>query len=275
MIDLHNHILPGLDDGAVDWEESIAMAEAARDDGIKGIVCTPHWVIGQYQNDAATVRAKVEQLRNRLRKSRVDIAIYPGTELRLDPSMQSQIEAGTLLTLNDTGRYALIELPMYLPPSGVEPFVRKIQQNGIVPIIAHPERYLWASDQPQRLHFWAATGCLIQLTAASLLGHFGRKIEALSILLLEHGLVHVIATDTHGLLLRSPKLSEARRKAADILGEIPGSRLVGDNPRRIVQGRTLEPPEPTPIEPRKSWYDFSALRSSADSFLKRMKGRNS
>jgi len=259
MIDLHNHILPGSDDGARDWRDSLEMARAAVDDGITDVVCTPHWVSCEYENGSARILEKLAQLQTLLVESKLPLQLHPGTELRLDPSLPSLLRSGDLLTINDGKRYALIELPMHVMPMGLQSFFLELDAHGIVPVIAHPERYPWVIEEPELVYRWVSDGFLVQITAASLLGEFGQTVERLSRRLLEHRLVQVIATDSHGLKMRSPKLSRARQVAAACIGEEAGWDLVRDNPAKIIAGRPLNPPEPIELSNKSGgWRRFFA-----------------
>jgi protein-tyrosine phosphatase len=252
MIDLHNHILPGLDDGSRGWHDSLEMARAALDDGITDVVCTPHWVPCEYENESARILDRMAELQRLLKEKKLPLRVYPGAELRVDPCLPAMLRDGKILTINNNRRYALIELPMQVMPMGMPMFFFELGACGVVPVIAHPERYPWVIADPSVVYQWVNDGFLIQLTAASLLGHFGRTLEKLSRDLLEHNLVHLIATDSHGLKLRSPKLSRARQAAAGIVGEEASWELVRDNPRAVIDGKPLATPEPIPFGKRSS-----------------------
>ena len=120
MIDIHSHILPGIDDGATDWEQAVRMARQAVDDGIEGVVCTPHWVCGVFDNSRSVVLQAIATFREKLAEQNIALAIYPGAELKVDGGLLDGLETVEILTLNDTGRYALIELPAEGVPHKIE-----------------------------------------------------------------------------------------------------------------------------------------------------------
>ena len=250
FLDLHSHMLPGLDDGASDWDQSLAMASAAAEDGIEGVVCTPHWVLGRYENTRPMILSALEKLREKMAEHDIPLKVYPGAELRLDVSLLQRIRAGDLLTINDTGRYALIELPEEFLPQGLEDFLWDLKVQKITPIISHPERNAALLCDPNRLYKWVQMGILTQLTSASLLGRFGTKVQEFAALLLEHKLVHVLVTDTHGTTVRTPKLSEGYRVIEDLEGKEVALQLVYEIPRRIIQGEPVSPEEPISIPTR-------------------------
>jgi len=143
-----------MDDGAQNWEQSLAMARMAVEDGIEGVVCTPHWVLGQYDNTRPLILSAVKNLRQKLADHDIPLEIYPGAELRLDVSLCQGLHGRELLTINDTGRFVLLELPQELLPQKLEEFLWDLQVQGITPVISHPERNLVLRQDPARLYHW-------------------------------------------------------------------------------------------------------------------------
>ncbi len=260
MIDLHNHILPGIDDGAKNWQESLAMARAAQQDGISAIVCTPHWVIGQYENTSSIILDAMAKLQRLCHRRQVEVKLFPGAELHLDPTIAAAIDTGELLTIN-RGRYALIELPVHIMPPNLDMFLYSLAGRNITPVLAHPERYFWLMEDPAVLFDWVQAGYLIQITAASLLGYFGHAIQRFTVQLLEHNLAHILATDTHGMKMRSPRLSQAREKASRIVGEEAAIRLVHHTPQAVLAGNRPEIAEPIAFTERGGWRGFFSFFS--------------
>ena len=261
MLDTHSHILPGLDDGAEGWEQSLAMAHMAVDDGIEGMVCTPHWVLGRYANTRRIILSALEMLREKLANHDIPLQLYPGAELRLDPTLPQRLHSGDLLTLNDTGRFTLIELPHEVLPQNLEGFLWDLQIQGITPIISHPERNLALRQHPSLLYHLVRMGSLAQLTAASLLGHFGKEVQKFSYFLLDHNLVHILASDAHDLMARTPKLSQAFKIIEAMKGKEVASQMVYEIPKRIIQGEPVVTADPIPIEnkppPLPRWKKLS------------------
>lgn len=255
MIDLHNHILPGLDDGADTWQKSMDMAKLASADGITGIVCTPHWVPGKYDNQRARIIEAVEDLKKHIAEQKIALKIYSGAELRLDITLPEKIASGELITINDTGIYALIELPEESIPDNLEDFLWHLALKNIKPIISHVERHPLLHKSPKRLFKWVEMGVLTQLTAASVLDKFSVEIRDFSLMLLEHRLVHILVTDSHGLHLRSPKLSEGYEAVKNIIGEEAARRMVYDLPQAIIDGKEVFADDPVPLK-KKKWFDF-------------------
>lgn len=247
MIDIHNHILPGIDDGATDWEQSIAMAHVAVEDGITDIVCTPHWVLGKYENTRGTVLTLLDELKKRLSDNGIALRLHPGMELRLDSSLISRIQEGEILTINDRKAYALIELPEEALPRNLEDFFWQLQLQNIKPIIGHVERNPVLRQDPIRLYRWAEMGIITQVTAASLLEEFSPEIRDFAIQIVEHRMVHVLVTDAHGLRMRTPKLSDAYKVVENILGPDGAREMTCDLPGRILMGEPVLTAEPIPM----------------------------
>ncbi len=248
MIDLHSHILPGLDDGARDWDQALASAYLAVEDGIEGIVCTPHWIKNKCENTRAEIIGALERLKKELNNQSIPLAVYSGAELHVYEEMVSEIRKGELLTINDTGRYVLLELPVASVPPFLEDIFDKLAAEGIVPIIAHPERNLVFLRSPERLFKLIEAGAFSQVTASSLVGHFGEKVRLFSVFILEHGMAHILATDCHGPQMRSPNLSEARKIAEAIVGKEKARMMVSDNPQKVISGEPFEAFDLVPVE---------------------------
>ncbi len=247
MLDLHNHILPGLDDGALDWGQSIAMARLAMDDGVTGIVCTPHWVSGYCDNTLPLILQTTDAFREKLEAADIPLSVFPGAELRLDYNLVERLKSEEVLTLNNTGHYALIEFPAEILPHNLDNFFWELQANDITPIISHPERHSIMMHNPAMLYKWVAGGILVQITSASLLGRFGSEVRKHAIYLMEHRMAHIIATDAHGLTMRSPRLSEGVETARSIVGGDLAHRMVHEYPQSIIDGVPILVPDPIPL----------------------------
>ncbi len=236
MIDLHCHILPGLDDGAQTLEDSLEMARVAARDGIGTIAATPHADLWGTQPDRADLELRVGRLQEALDAQGIAIQLVSGLENHLTPELLS----GGIVPLNRTS-YALVELPFEEFPHYVEDALFQLQLQGYMPILAHPERNAILRDDPDRLRGLVERGILGQLTAASLLGVFGRRTREASETFLRQGLVHVLATDSHSSSGgRKPVLSEAVGAAARLVGEELAQGLVIATPERILKGETVE-----------------------------------
>jgi protein-tyrosine phosphatase len=241
FIDIHCHLLPGLDDGAADWDEAVAMAEIAAADGIAAIVATPHQLDAFARNDAATIRAAAGRLQQLLDRRRIALRVLPGGEVRIEPDLPRKLRDGEILTLGDRRRHVLLELPheVFLP---LERLLAELRDQGLTGILAHPERNGGILRQPQVLRPLVEDGLLLQATAGSFLGAFGPQVQALAESLLAEGLIHLVASDAHGTTTRRPLLSEAFIRIAQLADRSAAVELCCRNPARVVAGERLEIP---------------------------------
>ncbi len=238
FVDIHCHMLPGLDDGAVNLGVSLAMAEMAVADGIGTVVVTPHQLGNYCRNRGATIRAYVERFQRELDRREIPLQILPGGDVRIEPDMIQGLTAGDVLSLADRRRHVLLELPheLYLPLEGL---LRTLRTIGMVGILSHPERNQGILGDPRVLVGLVEAGCLMQVTAGSLVGAFGSEIQDFSQWLLEEGLVHFLATDAHGTASRRPIMSRAYHRAAELVGERQADVLCRINPAAVAAGREV------------------------------------
>lgn len=244
MIDLHAHILPGLDDGAASWDEFLEMAAACVDDGVRRVVATPHMMPdGQYALTAADVLPVAAEAKERLRRAGIPLALEVAGEIYLAPDLLGRVQAGELLTYPAGRRYLLVELPGYeAPPAFTEQVFFDLQVAGITPVVAHPERYLALSEALfPRLVEWVERGVLFQVNGRSLLGESGPRVQRAAERLLDSHMVHLLASDAHGVTRRPPGLAAARARAAQRVGAAMAAALVEENPRRVLAGEPVVP----------------------------------
>lgn len=229
MIDLHCHILPGIDDGPSAWEESIEMARMAYQDGIRTIVATPH-IMGDSPSPD-TVDRLVHQLNSFLREHGIGIEVLPGAELKAHLGARDAMN----YTLNN-GRHVLIEFQHNFISKNTPSLIFDFILNGLTPIISHIERSPSVLEKPGLLKSMVEMGCLIQITATSVTGGFGPEIRACALYLLKHGMAHVLASDAHSSTWRPPMLSDALRECEKVAGAKYVSAMVHDTPRLIIEG---------------------------------------
>jgi protein-tyrosine phosphatase len=274
MIDLHAHILPELDDGAESLEESVEMCWISYRDGVRTIVATPHILPGIYKNSRSTILAKTQELNEAIKKFGVGsspactkrfgegrefgvqdsdasthprtgaLKILPGADVHFSPNLLQLCENGEIVTVNDDGRYLMVEFDfMTLPYQGEEVLFQLIA-HGIIPVITHPERNLEIARDPRRYYQMIKMGCLGQVTAMSLTGEFGSEAKRVADRLLAHRLIHFIASDTHSVRERPPLLSPAVREAEKRIGSEEAQRMVTEYPRALLEGRRPDVPKP-------------------------------
>lgn len=234
MVDIHCHILPGLDDGAETEKQALAMCAIAAHDGIKTIVATPHTGNGVYSITARDVRSGVERLNKLLKGKGIALTILPGHDAHIQSTLIEDIKQGKVLTINDAKRYIILELPVHSVPSYVKEVITKLKSNGITGIISHPERNIQIQKDTRALKRLVTAGALTQITALSLTGGFGEVAGDTAVTLLKQGLAHIIATDAHSVDKRPPVLSEAVKEAGRIIGERNAWDMANTIPLEII-----------------------------------------
>lgn len=204
MFDLHCHILPGVDDGATDWEESLEMAGIFVENGVKTIVATPHSYADILPEQ---IQMLTVELNNRLAERDLPLTVVPGMEVHLDIDLPEQLRAGKILPIAE--RNVLLELPSNLLPLYTDDVVFRLMLEGYRVILAHPERNSQVIKNPELIFDWVSKGVLVQITSGSVLGKFGEQIQRTTKQLLKANLVHFIGSDAHGTTRRKPDLAEA------------------------------------------------------------------
>lgn len=226
MIDIHSHILPGLDDGAANLDAALKMAKMAVKDGITAMIATPHCCDGVYDCQKTKILAACDKLNFELYKADIRLQIYPGAEIRLTPELIELLEKDELLTLGNRGKTILLELPDRFIPKSVVRVVKQVQATGLKVIIAHPERNHTIHMQPEIMAELLYEGATMQFTAGSLVGKFGRPIKLFSEALVKEGKIQYLATDCHNTGLRAPKYFN---KAMKRFGSLSGVKNAYDN----------------------------------------------
>lgn len=256
MLDLHCHLLPGIDDGATDLDMAIEMARIAAGDGIRTVACTPHIYPGLYDNDAAGIRAAILALQAQLDARDIPLRLVEGADAHMDPGLLDGIRAGRVPTLAGS-RYLLLEPPHHVAPPRLEETLFDLLLAGIVPVVTHPERLVWIEEHYPVFERLVRGGAWMQLTAGSLTGRFGRRPRYWAERMLDDGLVHLLATDAHHPRRRPPLLAEGREAAARRVGEAEAEHLVTTRPHGIVQDVAPEQlpalPVRAPAPPRRFW----------------------
>jgi protein-tyrosine phosphatase len=274
MIDLHCHILPGIDDGAADLSVSIGMARALVADGVSVVACTPHILPGLYHNSGPQIRQKIAQLQQVLDEEGIPLELVPGADNHMAPTFVADLESNKLLSLADS-RYVLVEPTHHVAPARLEEFFFDVWVSGYVPILTHPERLSWIKPHYAAIERLIRAGVWMQITAGSLAGAFGRSARYWSERMLDEGSVHIIATDAHDLARRSPKLSEGRELAAKRVGDEEAWHLVVGRPRGVIANEPVSNiPLPAAVASEMACGQFHARGESSTSCEVRSSARD-
>lgn len=251
MIDIHCHILPGLDDGAQDLEEAVGMARIAHNDGIEKIVATPHLFRDNFTpENLSVIREKKEELSRVLKDKGIPVDICTGAEVHISHNLIEEIrEHREHLTLNGSS-YMFVEFPSDHVFSGVKDLFFELMTMGISPVIAHPERNRIFMQSPALLYDLIEMGGLAQANSGSFFGHYGGRVEAAAFRFLELNLVHFIGSDGHNTRSKGPRLSKAAERAAEVIGEKNARALVLENPKAVLEDNDLSY-HPNPVNPEE------------------------
>jgi protein-tyrosine phosphatase len=248
-VDIHSHILYGLDDGAKTLEDSVAMLELAASAGTTDIVATPH-ANGQYAFDPELIDQRIAEL-----SAGATVRIHRGCDFHLQfENIQDALAHPEKYTINHKV-YLLVEFPDITTFAGTERMLSRLLDGGMIPIITHPERNDALRRRLDDLARWVEIGCYLQVTAGSCTGTFGKQARACAERLMKRGLVHFIASDAHDCRYRSPSLSGAYSALAEQWGADAIHPLFVDNPQAVLSGDTIEF-EFQPQDKRRKWYQF-------------------
>ncbi len=251
MIDVHSHILPGVDDGAKTLDESLAMLRLAAENGTTDIVASPH-SNHEYKFDPDVVALLVADLRHAIGGA---IRVHHGCDFHLSyDNIQDSLKNPAKYAINNKN-YVLVEFSDMLIPKTTDDVFYQMQSAGMIPVITHPERNMLLQQRLPKLVAWAESGCLLQVTGGSLLGRFGKQAKTFADRLLKDGLVHVVASDAHDTRHRPPSLKEAYEYVSKMCGPARAEALFHRNPAAILTGDPIEPFEEE-AAPQKKWFQF-------------------
>lgn len=241
MYDLHNHILPGVDDGPDDWETAVNMLRLAADDGIQGIAATPHVMAGMHGPSKEWISSLTEELRRR--SGGLEIGLFVGSEILLTAETAAGIRNGLFHAINSS-RYVLVEIPEHFSRVNLLNFIFELTSSGLVPVVAHPERNPRLSADPNLLYEVISMGAIGQLDAGSVTGHFGGDTRRAALDMLGRRLVHIMATDAHSDTARPPLLSGGLKAVEKAFGRKTACSMTYGHPKRILEDKVLEIDEP-------------------------------
>jgi protein-tyrosine phosphatase len=238
-VDLHCHCLPGLDDGVATMDDAIELCRELVADGVTTVVATPHQ-LGRYaDNSAVRIRRAASALQTKVADEQIPLHILPGADVRLDERLLKLVEIGEVLSIADRGRYLLLELPheLFVDPQFL---LAALLQRGVVPVLTHLERYRYLRGAWKQIRSWISQGAVLQITAGSLLGDFGRSAREMAWQLARQGVVDLVATDAHDAAHRRPRMTAAIDALTEEFGLEFTRRVCLANPLHVLEGNRLE-----------------------------------
>ncbi|MBM4036918.1 MAG: hypothetical protein FJ290_00260 [Planctomycetes bacterium] len=238
-VDMHCHCLPGVDDGPATVGEAIELCNALVADGVTTVIATPHQ-LGRFDSTltADDIRHAVVELSAALSARGIPLVVEAGADVRVDERIPALLDAGRLVTLADSGRYLLLELP-HDTFINIQPLLAEIVARGVTPVLSHPERNVFLARRPEAMSPWLEGGALLQVTAASLLGHFGPLAEQVAWHWLATGAAALVASDAHDAAARRPCMTQATEAIARRLGEPAARRVCVLNPALLLDGEPV------------------------------------
>lgn len=238
MIDLHSHILPSVDDGAVDLDMSLRIARIYVDNGYEKVIATPHFIDGTKKYSRYELLEKLEELNSAIQLEEIDLEVLPGNEIYISPSTAADVVTGKALTLNNS-RYVLIELPSNDIPKYTDTVIYELQIKGYLPIISHPERNSKIIENPNMLYSMLEKGALTQMNLQSLEGMYGKSAKETALVLLRHNMIHFAASDTHSDGRRSPETRRMLKLLENKIGKENYWRIVYENPEKVIINKPI------------------------------------
>ena len=242
MIDLHCHMLPGVDDGAATEREALLMAQVAVDSGVTDVILTPHCnVPGKFSNYYdQQLEGRFRRFEQLLHRENGSLTVHRGMEVFVTPELPRLLDNGSLLTLGGS-RYLLVEFAFGEEAWFADDILCQIRQYDLIPVVAHPERYYFLQDEPRHLLRWVGDGCLLQLNKGSFFGMFGRHAAKTAHWCLDCGCLHLIGSDAHSPYRRTPRLNDVYDLVADAVSPETAQLLLHDNPAAILTGDAVYP----------------------------------
>lgn len=244
MIDIHSHIIPGLDDGAKDLDTALEMLEIAYNNGTSDVILTPHYIHdATFENNCTEIKKSFKELKEAAVKHGINLKLHLGSEIFICPELPTLLDEKKVLTLNNSS-YVLVEIPMLSIAEYTEDVLFNLKLKGYNPIIAHPERCSETAKSFDFIKRLIDKGIYMQVNSSSIKGLFGKRIMNISLKLLQQGLVHFIASDAHTTGGRSPKLIKAYDIVAAKMGSHVAQKLFIENPQRVIVDKAIEISEP-------------------------------
>lgn len=243
MIDFHTHILPNIDDGSRSIDETFNLIKEAKEVGFEGIVLTSHYIENYYETDVPERDVWVKAISENLQAKGIETNLYLANEIYISDNMMRLLEEGKASTINNSC-YVLFELPLNAEPLNLYDVIYSLQENKLIPILAHPERYSYVQKEPELVYDLIEKGCLMQSNYGSIIGQYGVKAEFIERKFLENNMIHFLGSDVHRQNSIYPKIPFALEKIREIVGEQKLEELTTINPKLVLANKKIDIDEP-------------------------------
>ena len=243
MVDFHTHILPSIDDGARSVEETFNLIQEAREAGFKDIILTSHYIEDYYETGIDERELCVKAIQDNLNSKGIDVKLYIGNEVYITNNVMSLLEEGKASTINNSC-YVLFEMPFHTEPMNLYDFIYTLQENKLIPVLAHPERYSFVQKEPELIYELIQKGCLMQVNFGSIIGQYGSKAEFMVKRFYENNMVHFIGSDVHRQNSTYPKIPMCLEEIQKIIGRAKLEELTEINPRLVLENKKIDIDDP-------------------------------
>jgi protein-tyrosine phosphatase len=247
MIDIHSHILPGIDDGSRSIDETMAMLKEAENAGFREIITTPHYFEGYYEADERTREQLINNVKAQMDAHKTSVSLYIGNEIYITEDTMDNVKAKKVSSLNNK-KYVLVEFDLNVMPMNMMNMIYKVLKERYIPILAHPERYRFVQQDPSILTELASNGVLFQCNYGSFIGMYGRKAEIIAKKLLKSNMISFLGTDTHRANSVYTRVPEIIKVLIDFVGEAKVDEITDSNQRRVLNNQDIEVNEPKEIK---------------------------
>ena len=247
MIDIHSHILPNIDDGAKNIQETLHLLQEAQQVGFQAIVSTSHYMEGYYETNVPEREMWIKIIYQKGQEENIKLKLYLGNEIYLSENIIKLLENGKASTMNDTS-YVLFEMPLNVEPLKLYNVIYEMLENNLIPILAHPERYSFVQQSPDLIYDLIEKGVYMQANYASIIGYYGSRAQVIVKKLLENNMVHFLGSDVHRKNTIYPKIPEILAKLEKIVGKEELKKLTTTNPKLVLQNKRIQINNPNKIE---------------------------
>ena len=243
MIDFHSHILPNIDDGSRSIEETFNLIKEAKEVGFEGIVLTSHYIEGYYETDVPERDVWVNAIKENLNTKGIDIDLYLGNEIYISENMMDLLINNKASTINNTC-YVLFEMPLNVEPMDLYNVIYSLQENKLIPVLAHPERYKFVQKEPELIYDLIEKGVLMQANYGSILGQYGENAQMIVRKFFENNMIHFLGSDVHRQNTIYKKIPRALEAISEIIGEEKLRELTTTNPKLALNNKRIDIEEP-------------------------------